>query len=254
MQDLKVVFSTKHYVHKAKFQIDEPWAKRITETYVADVAAKGSDKVELGVNVKQRDFAITEFSNVTSCGVVYESVLGMANHYSFFVVNTLVRRNSFFYLMNILLPMFVISSLSFATVQIPVHEVADRLAVNVTLLLTSVSFKTFISTYIPVVSYLTWLDDYVLSSFFILALIIVENGIASIHPDIDHSLYLAILILWAAINGVLLFFFFYKVWKNFLRARMAKSMGINGCCLSCDHTVCVSRRKLDSTISRVSLV
>jgi hypothetical protein len=92
-----------------------------------------------------------------------------ARYSSAFLIQT-VSRNPGFYLLNLYLPTFLISSCSFAAFAFLVDEFAGRSAILVTLLLTAVAFKQVIAHSLPRVPYITYLDRYVLTG---LTLIIV---------------------------------------------------------------------------------
>lgn len=64
------------------------------------------------------------------------------------------------------LPNFLLSVLVFTSWAIPAEELADRLSVTLTLVLTSVAFKYMVAQELPKISYLTLLDKYILMSFF----------------------------------------------------------------------------------------
>ena len=74
-------------------------------------------------------------------------------------------RRPAFVLTNVALPTLLISLLSFVPFALdPIDFIADRLALAFSLVLTTVAFKSTISTMVPAVSYLTWMDNYVLMS------------------------------------------------------------------------------------------
>ena len=72
-----------------------------------------------------------------------------------------VHRRPDYYIVNIVMPTGLIVLLTGAQFQIAAEDVADRLSVSVTLLLTAVAFKLVTSTMTPAVAYLTLLDRYV---------------------------------------------------------------------------------------------
>merc|ERR1712085_103115 len=57
-------------------------------------------------------------------------------------------------------PISVISLLSLTTFSVPPEETGDRLAMNITLLLTAVAFKYTTSSYLPQISYMTLVDKF----------------------------------------------------------------------------------------------
>ena len=56
-------------------------------------------------------------------------------------ISVLLRRRSLYYVWNIYLPMFLLTLMTGANLVIPICEVADRLSVNLTLILTAVAYK-----------------------------------------------------------------------------------------------------------------
>ena len=86
-----------------------------------------------------------------------------------------VRRKYAFYIYNIALLMFLITALTFSTFVI---SVGSRMKITLTLLLTSVAFKYYVNHYVPTVSYLTFLEKYILSC------LIFQFGMAAVHNTI----------------------------------------------------------------------
>ena len=89
-------------------------------------------------------------------------------------------RNSTFYLFNIMIVLFIIVVLSATVKCIPIDEYASRLGVIMTALLTAVAFKFVTINWIPLVSYLTYLDWYFLATFSMMGMIVTENVICVI--------------------------------------------------------------------------
>ncbi|ESO10686.1 hypothetical protein HELRODRAFT_167179 [Helobdella robusta] len=97
-------------------------------------------------------------------------------HPSFSVAATVTRRPQFF-IWNILVVMFLICSLSFSTFSVSLDAPHTRLQLTFILLLTTVSFKFVVNQNLPMISYLTYLDKYILGSMTILAAICVWHAI-----------------------------------------------------------------------------
>jgi len=91
-------------------------------------------------------------------------------HSAFSVTCRAGRRTGFFY-WNIFLIMSFISCLAFATFSVQPKYVHNRLQLSFTLLLTSVAFKFVVNQSLPKISYLTYLDKYVLLAISFLCLI-----------------------------------------------------------------------------------
>jgi hypothetical protein len=90
-----------------------------------------------------------------------------------------ISRQPWTWISNVMGILFMTASLGFSTYLIELTAVGDRGGVNLTLLLTVVAFKLLLSDNLPKVSYLTYLDWYVLISFGAIFLISVESmGVA----------------------------------------------------------------------------
>ena len=75
--------------------------------------------------------------------------------------------------------MFLITALTFTTFVVEADAIADRVQITLTLLLTSVAFKYYVQQFVPTVSYLTFLEKYILSC------LIFQFGIAAIHDSVS---------------------------------------------------------------------
>ena len=85
------------------------------------------------------------------------------------------QRKPQFYEMNVLLMNFIIMMMCFTTFAVPLNDIADRLAIAMTTMLTSVAFKTYVADQLPDISYLTFLDKYLFLGIVILVVIVVET-------------------------------------------------------------------------------
>ncbi|XP_056005391.1 gamma-aminobutyric acid receptor subunit rho-2-like [Ostrea edulis] len=103
-----------------------------------------------------------------------------------------VARRIGYFVWNIIFIVFLIIALTFASYSIEVDS-SDRLAVNITLFLTAVAFKLVVKQSLPTISYLTYLDLYVLAALIFLALNATQNAavkyLASIYPVSEVTLY-----------------------------------------------------------------
>ncbi|CAH8439184.1 unnamed protein product [Dicrocoelium dendriticum] len=79
----------------------------------------------------------------------------------------------------------MISSLSFATFAVSPDKAELRLRLSFTLILTSVTFKYVITQSLPKISYLTYMDKYVLMSLGILCIISIWHAVVTLF-DPDH--------------------------------------------------------------------
>ena len=128
-----------------------------------------------------------------------------------------VRRKFGAYVENVALTCFLISTLSGAAYFIEVTEdrsTPDRIMVLLTLLLSAVSFRFVVRSYLPSISYMTLLDHYVRASlvFIVAACIEVSAvGLASTNGTfaaagadpqyVDDACWLALLVGWTAFNA-----------------------------------------------------
>jgi hypothetical protein len=92
-------------------------------------------------------------------------------------ISLLATRRPEFYLWNIEVPMFVLTSLIGLTWAIAPEEVGDRISVSLTLVLTAVAYKLTVAQSIPQVAYLTLLDKYVSLCFIFMVVATVENAL-----------------------------------------------------------------------------
>lgn len=90
-----------------------------------------------------------------------------------------LTRDPTYYLWNIVLVLFVLILAAFSVVGIPFDELANRMGITMTLLLTIVAFKFVIATYVPPTPYLTLLDKYILAAFILIGLVVFENFLIS---------------------------------------------------------------------------
>lgn len=102
--------------------------------------------------------------------------------------NCRVKRKVGYFVWNIIFTVILILALSFTTVSIE-PAASDRLVSTITLFLTMVAFKLVIKQSLPTISYLTYLDMYVVGSLMFLVMMSVENAVvASLAPDMDKEL------------------------------------------------------------------
>lgn len=108
---------------------------------------------------------------------VSESVQNVnINHPAFSAACKASRRPGFF-IWNIFVVMFLICSMSFGTFAVKPDLPQNRLQLTFILLLTTVSFKFAVNQSLPMISYLTYLDKYILGSMGILCCICVWHAI-----------------------------------------------------------------------------
>eukprot|EP01106_Pelomyxa_sp_JSP_P014340 TRINITY_DN453_c0_g1_i5.p1 TRINITY_DN453_c0_g1~~TRINITY_DN453_c0_g1_i5.p1 ORF type:complete len:380 (+),score=86.62 TRINITY_DN453_c0_g1_i5:71-1141(+) len=90
------------------------------------------------------------------------------------------ERLSEYFMWNVVFVLFLIVAMSFLTFVIPADNGTDRFGLNLTLVLTSITFKFTIAGYLPKTTYLTLLDKYVLVGFITLFFVVVENTVGAV--------------------------------------------------------------------------
>ncbi|KAK3096258.1 hypothetical protein FSP39_025031 [Pinctada imbricata] len=107
-------------------------------------------------------------------------------------VSCRVARKIGYFVWNIIFIVLLIISLTFATFTIEPSS-ADRLAVTITLFLTAVAFKLVVKQSLPTISYLTYLDLYVLAALMFLGLHATQNAclkhLAANFDKVDVEIY-----------------------------------------------------------------
>ncbi|KXZ51908.1 hypothetical protein GPECTOR_11g36 [Gonium pectorale] len=94
-----------------------------------------------------------------------------------------LRRKLGFYGWNIMLPIFLLVTISFASFFFEASALSDRLNLTLVVLLTLVAFKFVVSQYLPAASYLTYMDMYLVASFSLVFLVALQNLVAYIIED-----------------------------------------------------------------------
>jgi hypothetical protein len=93
-------------------------------------------------------------------------------------VKLAVKRKSAFYVLNIMMLNAVLVVMAFTVLLVPAEEFADRMSVSMTILLTNVAFKQFITNHVPPISSSTYLDNFVLWGFALQCVIILQNAVS----------------------------------------------------------------------------
>lgn len=99
------------------------------------------------------------------------------------------RRKYNYYLWNIAAMVNMISFLAFTSFAIDRSDIGKRLSVSLTLLLTVVAFKNFVSSILPKVSYLTLMDKYVLFNVAFIFLVAIQNAIVGRVAETNQAKY-----------------------------------------------------------------
>merc|ERR1711997_586631 len=90
-----------------------------------------------------------------------------------------VQRRAYKYLWNVALPLMTFVTMAFMTFFVPPEDVADRLGLSLTLVLTSAAYKFVVAGMLPAIGYKTMLDWYVEVCAFFQFIIVIENGVMS---------------------------------------------------------------------------
>ncbi|KAF8571680.1 hypothetical protein P879_00055 [Paragonimus westermani] len=154
------------------------------------------DRNELcGINlqtlVDQQEWKLHEHIEVTRRSATQEYTNSSQHHPCISVTCRAARRPGYFY-WNVFLIMFFITGLSFATFAVPPERPENRLQLSFTLFLTSVAFKFVINQSLPKISYLTYMDKYVLMSLAILCVVSIWHAVVTLIPtdaEFEQSAY-----------------------------------------------------------------
>ena len=99
---------------------------------------------------------------------------------------TVTRRPGFF-IWNMFIIMFLICSLAFCTFVVAIDKPENRLQLSFTLVLTTIAFKFVANQTIPRISYLTFLDKYILTSMAIMCCICIWHSIVNLLPEYTNT-------------------------------------------------------------------
>jgi hypothetical protein len=130
-----------------------------------------------------------------------------------------MRRQCDAYCWNIIVPMFVMTSMSYVVSELPCDDLESRLSNDLALLLAAVAYKFVAAQGLPTLSYLTLLDKYVMLCFLWLALMVFINWLV-VRIDRAHCAELDLIFLqcwlysWLAVNVVMFVFMGCKVSKE----------------------------------------
>ncbi len=91
-----------------------------------------------------------------------------------------VSRRFGFYIWKVLVPLFLLVAISWAVFWMIGDDLADRMSVSVTGILTVVAYQFIILDNLPRVSYFTLMDTVVTLSFGLMILTIVENVVVNV--------------------------------------------------------------------------
>lgn len=124
--------------------------------------------------------------------------------YSWLHIAPVIVRHAAPHLRNIMIPQFIVVSMSFVTFFVPPEDLSNRLDVSINLILATITLRLIIAEQIPKVAYPTWLGDYCLQSLFFLAFIVLENICASTNQltaETECPFRVSLLLSWILFNA-----------------------------------------------------
>jgi len=131
-----------------------------------------------------------------------------------------IERHSNYHLSHTMFPLFMIVCAAFGAFFVPIADVADRLSVSLTAMLTAVAFQFNVTSNLPDAGYNTAIDVYIMFAFLTLFAVIMENMLMGSFEEsdgcekADNVLGVLLYILWAICNLV-----FYVRSFSFCRVR-----------------------------------
>lgn len=100
--------------------------------------------------------------------------------FSWLHIAPVIVRHAAPYMRSIAIPQLLLASMSFVVFLVPPSDIANRLDIDINLILATITFRMVVSDQVPKNAYLTWLGAYCLLSLLFLGLVVMENVIASI--------------------------------------------------------------------------
>merc|ERR1711871_1885688 len=91
-------------------------------------------------------------------------------------VKIMLQRNITYYMWNVVLIESCLVAASLSVMLLLPEDFSDRMAISLTLLLTTVAFKQVVSGYLPSISYLTILDKYIIGGFLMQILVVAQSA------------------------------------------------------------------------------
>jgi len=163
-QDLQVSLRSAHAIgHPARQDIVAPEVR-----LVANTSKKYAPVVNLSGFAYDEEYALSP--SVLSIRSLTDPDLSQSGcQYPGLNFALKVVRRPEFYLYNVVLPLFLLVAIAFSAFALTPEFLPDKLNIIMTILLTTVAYKLYIGDHIPKVSYLTYLDKYILLCYFILS-------------------------------------------------------------------------------------
>lgn len=173
-----------------------------------------------GINVQtfvdQQEWRLHEHIEVSKKVMTQEYSSSNRCHPALSVTCRAARRPGYFY-WNVFLVMFFISALSFVTFAVSPELPQNRLQLSFTLLLTSITFKFVINQSLPKISYLTYMDKYVLLSLVILCVVCIWHAVVTIFAhhggafmqELERDVFIAFAIIYVICHLVFMFWLYF---------------------------------------------
>lgn len=133
-------------------------------------------------------FSIPDWEVVGWNSETYErSILTGGKKLPTFEVSMMMRRDSGYYFINVILPLVLIICMSWIVFWIPSAQLGPRVSVSVTAMLTLTAYRFAIGASLPKVAYLTRLDWFILGSSLLVFLSLVEVVVTSWMTENDRA-------------------------------------------------------------------
>ncbi|KAK2151359.1 hypothetical protein LSH36_366g04034 [Paralvinella palmiformis] len=178
-----------------------------------------------GINVQtfvdQQEWRLHQHIEVSKRVMTQEYSSSARCHPALSVTCRAARRPGYFY-WNVFLVMFFISALSFATFAVSPELPQNRLQLSFTLLLTSVTFKFVINQSLPKISYLTYMDKYVLLSLVMLCVVCVWHAVVTVFcrygstflQKLERDVFIAFVMIYIICHIVFIFWLYFDACKR----------------------------------------
>lgn len=151
------------------------------------MSERSSDEVELEEDIEMSSINIQSFVDeqewnlykhvITTTKTIERVYQASTDKHAIMSFTCRASRRVGFFLWNIFFVMFFICSMTFTTFGVTFTLIQNRLQLTFILLLTTVTFKFTVNQSLPKISYLTYLDYYVLASMVTICLICIWHGI-----------------------------------------------------------------------------
>ncbi|XP_041375343.1 cys-loop ligand-gated ion channel-like [Gigantopelta aegis] len=172
--------------------------------------------------VDEQEWALYEHVEMLPRASVKEYTSSRERHPTILASCHAARRPGFF-IWNIFLIMMLITLLAFATFAVSIEHTQNRLQLSFTLVLTGVAFKFVVNQSLPRISYLTYMDKYILSSMIYIVLVCVWHSVAGklyelankeFAQQLDWKALIFFVIIYISSHLLFSFWIYKVVWKR----------------------------------------